>query len=45
MKSEIKENVKNRSNNRFEQATDTAFIRERADRSAETYERRMAYLE
>ena len=26
-------------NNRFEQATDTAFIRERADRSAETYER------
>ena len=26
-------------NNRFEQATDTAFIRERADRAAETYER------
>ena len=25
-------------NNRFEQATDTAFIRERADRAAETYE-------
>ena len=24
-------------NNRFEQATDTAFIRERADRAAETY--------
>ena len=24
--------------NRFEQATDTAFIRERADRAAETYE-------
>jgi len=26
-------------NNRFEQATDTAFIRERADRAADTYER------
>ena len=26
-------------NNRFEQATDTAFIRERADRAAEAYER------
>ena len=26
-------------NNRFEHATDTAFIRERADRAAETYER------
>lgn len=26
-------------NNKFEQATDTAFIRERADRAAETYER------
>ena len=26
-------------NNRFEQATNTAFIRERADRAAETYER------
>ena len=25
--------------NKFEQATDTAFIRERADRAAETYER------
>jgi len=29
----------NLRNNRFEQATDTAFIRERADRAAETYER------
>ena len=26
-------------NNKFEQASDTAFIRERADRAAETYER------
>ena len=25
--------------NKFEQATDTAFIRERADRAAETYEK------